>query len=141
MGTIDLRRFDGPLPLAEAAARDCLSVVSQGVQNDAPFLMALSGGRIAKAFCSSFAEQAGARGLGKQVHFFWSDERCVPPESAESNFLLANETLLRPLSIARSQIHRIEGEKNGELAFANAEADLRRLAAVTPSGQPILQLV
>jgi 6-phosphogluconolactonase len=141
MGTIDLRKFDGPQPLAEAAARDCFSVVSQRVQNDGPFLMALSGGRIAKTFCSALAKGAGARGFGEQVHFFWSDERCVPPQDPESNFLLANEALLQPLSIAPSRIHRIEGEKKGELAFAKAEADLRGLAGVTPSGQPILQLV
>lgn len=141
MGTIDLRKFDGPQQLAKAAACDCLSTLSQRILNAAPFLIALSGGRIAKTFCEALAEQAVVRGLGEHVHFFWSDERCVPPENPESNFLLANEALLRPLSIPPPQIHRIEGEKKGELAFAKAEADLRGLAGVTQSGQPILQLV
>lgn len=141
MGTIDLRAFDGPQPLADAAASDCLSAISQRVANNALFLMALSGGRIAKTFCSALAQRASSRGLNEQVHFFWSDERCVPPENPESNFLLANEALLRPLSIAPSRIHRIEGERNGELAFAKAEADLRGLAGLTPSGQPIFQLI
>jgi 6-phosphogluconolactonase len=141
MGTIDLRRFEGPQALAEAAADDCLSAVSQQTPKDAPFLLALSGGRIAKTFCSALAERARSRGLGEQVHFFWSDERCVAPENPESNFLLANEGLLRPLSVLSDRIHRIEGERMGELAFAKAEADLRALAGLTTSGQPILQLV
>jgi 6-phosphogluconolactonase len=141
MGTIDLRTFGGSQPLAEAAADDCLSSASQQTPNDAPFLLALSGGRIAKTFCSALAERARSRGLGEQVHFFWSDERCVPPENPESNFLLANEALLRPLSVPAHRIHRIEGEKAAAFAFAKAEEDLRALAGLTPSGQPILQLV
>jgi 6-phosphogluconolactonase len=141
MGTIDLRRFGGPQPLAETAANDCLSAISQPTPDAAPFLLALSGGRIAKAFCAALAERARSHGLGDAVHFFWSDERCVPPENPESNFLLANEVLLRPLSVPPYRIHRIEGEKPGALAFARAEADLRTLAGLTPSGQPILQLV
>lgn len=141
MGTIDLRRFSGPQPLAEAAADDCLSAVSQRIPDDAPFLLALSGGRIAKTFCSALAERARSRGLAEQVNFFWSDERCVPPEDPESNFLLANEALLRPLSVPACRIHRIEGEKTGELAFAKAEADLRKLAGLTSAGQPMLNLL
>jgi 6-phosphogluconolactonase len=141
MGTIDMRTFGGPQPLAEAAADDCLSAISNGTPHDAAFLLALSGGRIAKTFCSALAEKATSRGLGEQVHFFWSDERCVPPEDPESNFLLANEALLRPLSVPPNQIHRIEGEKAATLAFVKAEADLRALAGLTPFGQPILQLV
>ncbi len=141
MGTIDLRRFSGPQPLADAAADDCLSSISKVRPHDATFLMALSGGRIARTFCSALAEKSTSRGLSGQVHFFWSDERCVPPEDLESNFLLANETLLRPLSIPPNRIHRIEGEKAGALAFVKAEQDLRTLAGLTPLGQPILQLV
>src|SRR5579871_1251061 len=91
MGTIDLRRFSGPQPLADAAADDCLSSISKVRPHDATFLMALSGGRIARTFCSALAEKSTSRGLSGQVHFFWSDERCVPPEDLESNFLLANE--------------------------------------------------
>jgi 6-phosphogluconolactonase len=45
-----------------------------------------------------------------RVHVFWSDERNVPPDHPESNFGLANRTLIRHVPIPASQVHRIRGE-------------------------------
>jgi 6-phosphogluconolactonase len=44
------------------------------------------------------------------VHLFWSDEREVPPEHAESNFGLANRLLLQHVPVPATQIHRMRGE-------------------------------
>ena len=44
------------------------------------------------------------------IHFFWGDERCVPPEHEDSNFRMAQQTLLEPLAIPQENIHRILGE-------------------------------
>jgi 6-phosphogluconolactonase len=49
-----------------------------------------------------------------KVHFFWGDERCVPPHHPESNFGMANRYLLRALNIKESNIHRIRGESRPE---------------------------
>ncbi len=129
MGTYDLRRFAGPELLAQAAAQDWLeeSSLSPSSPGKGIFSTALSGGRIARNFFSALATQviAQKRPLG-HVHFFWSDERCVPPSDAESNFLPAHELLFEPLNIPANQIHRIQGEKPPEQAVADAEAELRR---------------
>ena len=45
-----------------------------------------------------------------QVHFFWGDERHVPPNHAESNYRMAFESLLAKVPVTQQQIHRIEGE-------------------------------
>src|SRR3954451_20641463 len=76
--------------LAEHAAQEWLDQVR--ISSPVPYLVALSGGRIAKQFFAAIAQRAKAHDLA-HVHFFWADERCVPPEHAESNFLLAQKNL------------------------------------------------
>ncbi len=107
-----------------------------------PHCVALSGGRITQKFFSAVVEllregrRAGdpdSRDGGTpslpHVHFFWADERCVPPSDAESNFKMADELLFRPLGIAPDKIHRIRGEDSPAAAVKNAGAELSRLAA------------
>jgi 6-phosphogluconolactonase len=47
----------------------------------------------------------------RSIHFFWGDERCVPPDHAESNYRMANETLLAKVSVPRENIFRIPAEE------------------------------
>ncbi|MHB8532406.1 MAG: 6-phosphogluconolactonase, partial [Solirubrobacteraceae bacterium] len=44
------------------------------------------------------------------VEVWFADERCVPPEDAESNYRLVRETLLDPARIPGDRVHRMEGE-------------------------------
>ncbi|MBN2713934.1 MAG: 6-phosphogluconolactonase [Planctomycetes bacterium] len=43
-------------------------------------------------------------------HILFGDERCVSPDSERSNFRLARDELLNPLSFPSEQVHRIHGE-------------------------------
>jgi 6-phosphogluconolactonase len=45
-----------------------------------------------------------------RVHFFWSDERNVPPDHPESNFGLANRALIPHVPIPPTHVHRMRGE-------------------------------
>jgi 6-phosphogluconolactonase len=142
MGDYELSTYPDPQALAEAAARDWLSQVGAATRPGARYGVALSGGRIAGRFMAAVAAQAKARGVTfEAVHFFWSDERCVPPTSPESNFGLARDTLLEPLGIPAANIHRLRGEEPPEVAAAQGEAELRQFAARNAEGQPVLDLV
>jgi 6-phosphogluconolactonase len=45
------------------------------------------------------------------IEVWFADERCVPPDDAESNYRLARETLFaRAADLAPENVHRIEGE-------------------------------
>lgn len=44
------------------------------------------------------------------VEVFWGDERCVPPDHADSNYHMAEETLLAHVPIPPGQIHRAPTE-------------------------------
>jgi 6-phosphogluconolactonase len=44
------------------------------------------------------------------VEIWFADERCVEPGDEESNYRLANETLLQVAAIAPERVHRMRGE-------------------------------
>jgi 6-phosphogluconolactonase len=54
---------------------------------------------------------------------WWGDERCVPPDDARSNYLLAKRMLLDRLA-AQPQVHRIQGELPAQQAAALYDAEL-----------------
>jgi 6-phosphogluconolactonase len=135
----ELIRFPDERALAAAAAADWLALLRKP---SAPRTTAISGGRIAKTFFAAVAGQAGKAGAAlANVDFFWADERCVPPDDPESNFLLAQESLLRPLGIAAERIHRLKGEWPPATAVAAANDEIRRVATCNSAGIPVLDLV
>lgn len=133
--------FPNPDELAAATARDAIEELRK--RNLAhPFGFALSGGRISKNFFSALVEQSRAASLNwSNVHFFWADERSVPPDDPESNYRTAREELFQPLGIPDHQVHRIRGEIDGEYASREAEAEIRKILPEDKGGQPILDLI
>ena len=104
------------------------------------FTVALSGGRIPKALYKAFAGLAAGDSL-EGVHFFWGDERVVPPTDPESNYHLAAVPLFLALKIPESQVHRMITERDEAFAVQQAEAELCRVAELNAQGQPELDLV
>jgi len=107
-----------------------------------PYYVALSGGRIAKNFFSEIASQAANRaGLFSGVHFFWADERCVPPTDPESNYAIAKQLMFEPLKIPEGQIHRLKGEQNEALALSDAVGNIESAGKPTAGGKPIFDMI
>lgn len=124
----------------EAASR--LAGLLEGRAADAPWTVALSGGRIAPLLYRALIAEVRGRSIGLEgVHFYWADERAVPPTDPESNYRQAKEHLLDPLGVPAGQIHRICAEVEGEYACAQAEAELCRIAPLDGAGRPVLDLV
>ncbi len=131
-----------PTSLRQAAAGRWLAELAVSPPQASPYCVALAGGRINQGFFSAVA--ASARSCQQSlagIHFFWGDERCVPPGHPDSNFALANEFLFVPLGIPEQQIHRLKGEDPPEFAAAEAEAELRRFAPLNAVGQPVFDLI
>jgi 6-phosphogluconolactonase len=131
-----------PLVLAEAAALELVNLLAQPVATGRPFTVALSGGRIANDVFAAVTRLVMAQKVTlSNVHYFWGDERCVPPTDVESNFAAANQRLLRPLNIPENQIHRIRADQPEVTAIAAAESELCRYAPLDLVGRPALDLV
>ena len=142
MKKYDLLHFEKDSDLAQAAADASLETVRHSLPGGKPLCIALSGGRIAKSLFHSVVEMAKAKNVSlRNVHFFWADERCVPPEDPQSNFGLADQWLLRPLGIPREHIHRIPGELLPESAAQVANAEIHAHVPLWETGHPVLDMV
>lgn len=138
----ELISFRTPDEMARAASKAWLDAIDAANSAGVPHNVALSGGRITQKFCSSVVEQTKSRKTAfGSVHFFWVDERCVPPSDPESNFKLANDLLLAPLGISENQIHRLCGEDAPETAAKLAEAEIRRIVGANSQNQPVLDII
>lgn len=86
------------------------------------FTLVLSGGATPEDTFALLASDASFRFniSWDKVHFFWGDERHVPPDHKESNYRMANEVMLSRLPVPKENIHRIITE----LPDANESANL-----------------
>src|SRR5580692_11095484 len=138
---VELLSFPGPDTLAAAAASAWVDEVESANRAGKSYSVALSGGRITEKFFISTAEKALARKVSfGRVHFFWADERCVPPDDPESNYKLADDLLFEPLKIAEEQIHRLRGELPPEEGVAKANSEFAGIVT-NESGQAVLDLI
>lgn len=85
---------------------------SQRVSETDRFNIAVSGGTTPKIIFQILSEYYKTIIDWAKVHFYWGDERCVSPESNESNYGMTKNVLLDKINIPPSNIHRIIGEQN-----------------------------
>jgi len=99
-----------------------LHLVRAALRSRDQFTVALAGGSTPRQLYSLLTEK---RLDWERLHFFWGDERCVPPDHANSNFRMADEVLLSHVPIPAENIHRIHGELPAEEAALDYEDELR----------------
>lgn len=89
------------------------------------FQLAISGGKTPDLLFSVLAEKYGNSELWQKVHFWWVDERMVPPGHPESNFGRAQQLLFSQINIPELNIHRIKGENDPELEALSYSIQIR----------------
>lgn len=103
--------LDTPDEVANQSADEFEVRARAAIAEHGRFAVALSGGSTPRAMFELLASPQFAEDIDWQhVHFFWGDERCVPPDDERSNYKQALEMLLAPLAVPDSNIHRIRGE-------------------------------
>ncbi|HVS10306.1 MAG TPA: 6-phosphogluconolactonase [Planctomycetota bacterium] len=94
------------------------------------FRVALSGGSTPRRLYELLAElpagEAPPAVPWSKVHFFWGDERLVPPDHEASNYRMAREALLSRLELAPEQVHRVPTELEPERCAQAYEQTLLR---------------
>ena len=63
-----------------------------------------------------------------QVHLWFGDERCVPPDDPGSNYRMAHETLISRIDIPAGNVHRMRGEDEPDAAAAAYSREIAGLA-------------
>jgi 6-phosphogluconolactonase len=116
---------------------------SAGEAKNRPFRVALSGGSTpSKLYRLLAGTDRANRVKWPHVQFYFGDERCVPPDHAESNFKLANDALFQPLGIGAAQIFRIEGEAGQPgLAARHYEETIRQQFGTSSPAWPQFDVI
>jgi 6-phosphogluconolactonase len=123
------------------AAEEIAHVAGEAVCVHGEFTFCLTGGTTPEATYQLLASRFHHSIDWSEAHFFWGDERCVPPEDPASNFAMANRTLLSKLDLRSDQIHRIRGEDPPEEGARAYEEHLRAFFHLSPGELPAFNLV
>ena len=109
---------DDATMLAQAAAGFTSAAVSASEPESGRFTLALSGGRTPAMLYEALVKNHGDSPDWPRVDFFWSDERMVSHDHADSNYRLAHLGLLQPLAVSSQQIFAVATEHEPAVAAA-----------------------
>ena len=99
-----IKVFDNSRELARGAAEHFVAIAQKDF-----FTVALSGGSTPKILYEVLADRQKEVPWSR-THFFWSDERHVPPDHPDSNYRMAHEAMLSRVPVPESNVHRIYSE-------------------------------
>jgi 6-phosphogluconolactonase len=138
----EIRIVPGAEVLFRAAAEEFAQAAEEAVRSRGSFTVALSGGSTPKGLYSLLAGDPNLRSRTpwESVHFFWGDERHVPPEHPDSNFRMAQETMLS--RVPAGHVFRIKGEiPDPSTAAQEYEQQLRAFFTLFNGQFPVFDLV
>ena len=103
------------------------------------FAVALSGGETPRRMYRLLTQDHYTYQIVWQaMQVYFSDERCVPPDDARSNYRMAQETLLSKVPVPAQNIHRMRGENDPPAAAAGYEEMLKENFTGVPAFDLIL---
>jgi 6-phosphogluconolactonase len=111
--------------LLDRLVRDFSAEATRAIARRGFFAVALPGGSVAD---HAFPALARLPLAWDQIHFFWSDERAVPPSDPASNYAVAQSSWLGPARVPAASIHRMPADTADLASAARAyEDELTRL--------------
>jgi 6-phosphogluconolactonase len=125
-GRGELHVYRDPQALARALAELFVATGRMAAAERGSFHVALSGGNTPRAAYDLLAQEPLRDELSwSDVFVYFGDERCVPPDDEQSNYLMASRAFLDEVGIPHANVHRIRGEADPGHA-ANEYASLLR---------------
>lgn len=129
----NVKIFPDAQQMAKAAAEVFINLANEAIEKRGIFSVVLAGGTTPRALYSLLATEPYSESVDwSRVHVFWGDERCVPPDSPDSNYFKARKILLDYISLPDENIHRIPAELDPEQAAAAYEEILLRYFTTCP---------
>jgi 6-phosphogluconolactonase len=131
--------------LSRLAAEEFVQLARKAEREKGWFTVALSGGSTPKTLYSMLAdhkEPYRAQLPWKNIHFFWTDERHVPPDHFDSNYRMVNETMLSKVPASTENVHRIKTEiGDANKVASDYEETLRKFFQLREGELPRFDLV
>lgn len=127
--------------LNQAAANEFINCGSNAIREQGRFTVALSGGNTPRAIYSLLAEKYAHSVSWDKIFVFFGDERRVPPEDPDSNYRMANESLLSRVPIPAKNVYRIQAEVAAPIAADQYQATLKEFFSLQNDQLPRFDLV
>jgi 6-phosphogluconolactonase len=121
----DVQVFADLDALAAGAARRFVDDVRAALSSRGRFIVCISGGVTPRPLYERLARLSDDVLDWSNVYVFWTDERCVPPDDARSNYRMAREAWLDHVAIPAAHVHRLRGDIDPRTAAAEYDAELR----------------
>ncbi len=109
---LSVEKFSSPAEVASRLAEEIVRRIVASANSEKPFSLALSGGSTPELLYSFLFDEFADSVPWEFVHLFWCDERCVPPEHADSNYGMIRKLLIEKTGLSSSNIHRMKGEED-----------------------------
>jgi len=122
---LEVREVADPAGLYRAAADLIATTAAAAVAARGRFTLALSGGNTPRSLYQLLAAEYAKRVPWSSTDVYFGDERCVPPDSPDSNYGMASEALLSRIPGLTERTARIQGELEPADAAKRYEAVLR----------------
>ena len=106
--SIEVKIYQSPKKVVKALSKEIFSIARE--TNHHRFDIALSGGKTPIKLFERLVKKYAETMPWNKMHFWWGDERCVSPDSPESNYKQAYDALLSKVPVPEENIHRIHGE-------------------------------
>jgi 6-phosphogluconolactonase len=140
--SVEIRKLTTPQELFLAAGEEVVGAAKEAVDRRGRFVIALSGGSTPKNLYNLLATNARNVLPWDRMFFFWGDERHVPPTDPESNYRMAEETMLSKIPVTAGNVFRIAAENSDAAAAAEAyEQTLGKFFALEPGHFPRFDLI
>jgi 6-phosphogluconolactonase len=98
--------------VSEEAAQRFVAIAETAVETSGRCTVALAGGSTPERLYRLLASEKYRHAVPwPSLFVFFGDERCVPPDSSESNYRMAREALLNHVPVMPDQVFRMEGER------------------------------
>ncbi len=131
--------------LSRCAAEEFVRRARKAVKIQDRFMVVLSGGSTPKRLYELLGDpnqEFRPQIPWEFIHFFWGDERHVPPEHSDNNYRMARDAMLGDVPVPAKHVHRIESENPDPEAVADKyEATLRECFRLREDEIPRFDLV
>ena len=121
-----IKVFPNIKSLSQAALEEFIALANDSIRRRDRFSVSLAGGSTPQTLYQRLAyPDYQAQVDWNKVHFFWGDERHVPPGHPDSNFRMVHESLIRKIPIPGSNVNRVPAEMEVKEAALRYEVVLR----------------
>lgn len=128
--------------VSQQATQRFVDLANDAVRRTNRFTLALAGGSTPERLYRLLASDAYRDAVPwASLYLFFGDERCVPPDDAESNYRMARQSLLDHVPVLAEQVFRMEGERDPQSAAVTYDAVLGDVFGLTPGRIPRFDLI